>query len=52
MWDRHTGKRTQASERVMRAARRGGVAHEEDGNWVLETSPVKKASNGLTVWDY
>ncbi|PYI10626.1 5-Methylcytosine G/T mismatch-specific DNA glycosylase [Aspergillus sclerotiicarbonarius CBS 121057] len=50
MWDRHTGKRTPASERVMRAARRGGVAHEEDGNWVLEMSPVKKASNGLTAW--
>ncbi|GLA14420.1 hypothetical protein AnigIFM62618_000799 [Aspergillus niger] len=50
VWDRHTGERTPASERVMRAARRGGVAHEEDGNWVLEMSPVKKASNGLTAW--
>ncbi|OJI87547.1 hypothetical protein ASPTUDRAFT_921956 [Aspergillus tubingensis CBS 134.48] len=50
VWDRHTGERTPANERVMRAARRGGVAHEEDGNWVLEMSPVKKASNGLTAW--
>lgn len=48
IWNRETGERTEASEKVMRAARRGGVAHEEDGNWVLETSPVKKAANGLT----
>lgn len=48
LWDRETGQRTMASDKMMRAARRGGVAHEEDGNWVLEMSPVKKAANGLT----
>ncbi|KAL2004690.1 hypothetical protein VTN00DRAFT_3218 [Thermoascus crustaceus] len=45
-WNRETGECMRASDEVMRAAERGGVAHEEDGNWVLETSPVK-ASNGL-----
>ncbi|KAL1998429.1 hypothetical protein VTN02DRAFT_6193 [Thermoascus thermophilus] len=40
-WDRETGERTPASEKLMRAAERGGVAHEEEGNWVLETSPGK-----------
>jgi hypothetical protein len=40
-WDRETGQRRLASAKVMRAARRGGVAHEEEGHWVLETSPVK-----------
>ena len=48
VWDRETGERTRASEKLMRAARRGGVAHEEEGNWVLEMSPVKKVANGLT----
>lgn len=48
VWDRHTGERTSASDKMMQAARRGGVAHERDGNWVLET-PVK-AENGLH-WD-
>lgn len=47
-WDRETGQRTAASDKAMRAAHRGGVAHEENGNWVLEMSPVKKAANGLT----
>ncbi|KAE8367895.1 hypothetical protein BDV27DRAFT_142413 [Aspergillus caelatus] len=51
VWDRQTGHRTRASEKMMRAARRGGVALEENGNWILETSPVKKAANGLTTWD-
>ncbi|RJE25368.1 hypothetical protein PHISCL_02259 [Aspergillus sclerotialis] len=46
VWDRQTGQRTRASDKMMQAARKGGVAHEEDGNWVLETSPVK-AANGL-----
>lgn len=41
IWDRETGKRTRASEEMMRAAARGGLAHEKDGNWVLEMSPVK-----------
>ncbi|KAL4779044.1 hypothetical protein BJX76DRAFT_352128 [Aspergillus varians] len=41
VWDRETGERTRASEKVMRAARRGAMAHIESGNWVLETSPVK-----------
>lgn len=48
VWDRETGQRTRASEKMMRAARRGGVAHEEEGNWVLEMSPVKKVVNELT----
>ncbi|KAB8254359.1 hypothetical protein BDV32DRAFT_142971 [Aspergillus pseudonomiae] len=51
VWDRQTGHKTRASEKMMRAARRGGVALEENGNWILETSPVKKAANGLTTWD-
>ncbi|KAJ5092015.1 hypothetical protein NUU61_006885 [Penicillium alfredii] len=46
LWDRHSGDLTAASDKMLRAAHRGGVAHEEDGNWVLETSPVK-AANGL-----
>ncbi|KAL4938718.1 hypothetical protein BDV06DRAFT_231568 [Aspergillus oleicola] len=41
VWERETGNRTRASEKVMRAARRGATAHIEKGNWVLETSPVK-----------
>ncbi|KAL4893281.1 DNA glycosylase [Aspergillus ambiguus] len=48
IWDRHSGALRRASEKTMRAARRGGVAFEENGHWVLETSPVKKATNGLT----
>lgn len=46
IWDRLTGDLTPANDKVLRAAQQGGVAHEEDGNWVLETSPVK-AANGL-----
>ncbi|KAL2822691.1 hypothetical protein BDW59DRAFT_173776 [Aspergillus cavernicola] len=45
VWDRETGERTPASDKVMRAARRGATAHIEAGNWVLETSPVKRAVN-------
>ncbi|KAL4820617.1 hypothetical protein BDW67DRAFT_172779 [Aspergillus spinulosporus] len=44
IWDRETGQTAKASEKVMRAARRGTTAHIEDGNWVLETSPVKPSS--------
>ncbi|KAL4869225.1 hypothetical protein BDV12DRAFT_85255 [Aspergillus spectabilis] len=43
VWDRESGNKTQASGKVMRAARRGATAHIEAGNWVLETSPVKRA---------
>ncbi|GAD96925.1 5-Methylcytosine G/T mismatch-specific DNA glycosylase [Paecilomyces variotii No. 5] len=43
VWDRETGQRHLASDKLMRAARRGGVAHEEEGHWILETSPVKAA---------
>lgn len=50
IWDRHTGERRRASEKMMRAARRGGVALEQEGNFVLQTSPVKKVANGLTAW--
>lgn len=46
IWDRHTGDLTPASEKMLRAAQKGGVAHEADGNWILEMSPVK-AANGL-----
>lgn len=46
VWDHNTGDLTAASDKTMRAARSGGVAHEEDGNWILETSPVK-VMNGL-----
>ncbi|KAJ6145379.1 hypothetical protein N7470_009274 [Penicillium chermesinum] len=45
-WDHRTGDLKPATEKTLRAARAGGVAHEADGNWVLETSPVK-VSNGL-----
>jgi endonuclease III len=50
VYDRHTGERKRASEKMMRAARRGGVAQEQNGNFVLEMSPVKKVANGLTAW--
>ncbi|KAJ5628145.1 hypothetical protein N7490_010373 [Penicillium lividum] len=46
VWDHHTGDLSAASDKTLRAARAGGVAHEEDGNWVLETSPLKTL-NGL-----
>lgn len=46
VWDPNTGDLTEASEKAMRAARSGGIAHEEEGNWVLETSPIK-VGNGL-----
>ncbi|PYH96884.1 DNA glycosylase [Aspergillus ellipticus CBS 707.79] len=39
VWDRHTGKKTPANAKTMRAAHRGGVAHEENGNWALDMSP-------------
>ncbi|KAJ5563242.1 hypothetical protein N7535_008406 [Penicillium sp. DV-2018c] len=46
IWDYHTGDLTAASDKMMRAARYGGVAREEEGNWMLETSPIK-VGNGL-----
>ncbi|OQE32417.1 hypothetical protein PENFLA_c001G04190 [Penicillium flavigenum] len=46
IWDYNTGDLTLACDKMMRAAQSGGVAREEEGNWVLETSPVK-AVNGL-----
>lgn len=46
IWDYRTGDLKPATEKTLRAARTGGVAHETDGNWVLQTSPVK-AANGL-----
>lgn len=51
VWDCHSGDLTPAGDKTLRAARREGVAHEEDGNWVLQTSPVKKAPNGLHAMD-
>ncbi|KAJ6147616.1 hypothetical protein N7497_009598 [Penicillium chrysogenum] len=50
IWDYNTGDLTLASDKMMRAAQSGGVAREEEGNWVLETSPVK-AVNGLHETD-
>jgi methyl-CpG-binding domain protein 4 len=50
VWDYNTGDLTLASDKMMRAAQCGGVAREEEGNWVLETSPVK-AGNGLHASD-
>ncbi|KAJ5782342.1 hypothetical protein N7457_004116 [Penicillium paradoxum] len=50
VWDYNTGDLTAASEKMMRAAQSGGVAREEEGTWVLETSPVK-AVNGLHAPD-
>jgi methyl-CpG-binding domain protein 4 len=47
VWNRETGERVPAGEKVMRAAQKGGLAHEEDGNWTLETSPPIKAMNGF-----
>ncbi|KAJ5677226.1 Pre-mRNA splicing factor [Penicillium maclennaniae] len=49
IWDHHTGDLTPASEKMMRAAQKGGVAHQEDGNWILECSPGRKATNGFQV---
>jgi len=40
-WRKETGDKIAASKKVLRAARRGAVAHEMKGNWVIETSPVK-----------
>ena len=51
IWDHHTGDLEPASDKTLRAAQKGGVAHEEDGNWVLETSPVKRVDNGLHAED-
>lgn len=51
IWDHHTGDLEPAGDKTLRAALKGGVAHEEDGNWVLETSPVKRAANGLHAED-
>ena len=46
VWDRYSGDLTPASSKLLRAAQKGGIAHEKDGNWKLEMSPVK-AANGL-----
>lgn len=42
VWDRETGERTRATDDVLRAAAKGGLAHEgQDGNWVLQLSPQR-----------
>ncbi|KAJ5082224.1 hypothetical protein N7532_011267 [Penicillium argentinense] len=46
IWDHHTGDLEPACDKTQRAAKLGGIAHEDDGNWVLETSPVK-VNNGF-----
>ncbi|KAL4876606.1 hypothetical protein BJY04DRAFT_210517 [Aspergillus karnatakaensis] len=44
--------RTLAREKVMRAAKRAGIAREAgDENWMLETSPVREAVNRITMDD-
>ena len=45
-WKKETGDKTAASKRVIRAARRGAVAQEMNGNWVIETSPTKTPGRG------
>jgi len=45
-WKKETGDKTAASKRVLRAARRGAVAREMNGNWVIETSPMKASGRG------
>ncbi|KAK2807792.1 hypothetical protein FQN50_005335 [Emmonsiellopsis sp. PD_5] len=36
-WDKETGDRRPASKLLVRAARRGGIALEADGKWVLQS---------------
>ncbi|KJF60459.1 uncharacterized protein CIMG_12981 [Coccidioides immitis RS] len=43
VWNPETGERTHATKRIRRAARRGGLVIEKNGNWILETPLVKKA---------
>ncbi|KAL4979620.1 hypothetical protein BDW66DRAFT_157090 [Aspergillus desertorum] len=50
IWDRETGQTIRASEKVMRAARRGATAHIEEGNWVLDTSPVKHGYSSYAMF--
>ncbi|KAJ5682172.1 hypothetical protein N7462_005337 [Penicillium macrosclerotiorum] len=51
IWDCHTGDLTPAGAKTLRAAQNEGIAHEQNGNWVLGTSPMKKAPNGLHTMD-
>ena len=46
VWDRLTGDLTPASEKMLIAAKKGGVVYEEGGNLVLRPEPWS-ASNGL-----
>ncbi|EER27096.1 hypothetical protein D8B26_002741 [Coccidioides posadasii str. Silveira] len=43
VWNPDTGERTHATKRIRRAARRGGLVIEKNGNWILETPLLKKA---------
>ncbi|PGG97597.1 hypothetical protein AJ80_09674 [Polytolypa hystricis UAMH7299] len=40
-WSYETGNKRLASAKLLRAARKGGVAHETRRSWALETSPTK-----------
>ncbi|OAX80642.1 hypothetical protein ACJ72_05020 [Emergomyces africanus] len=37
-WEKETGGRRRASKKLLRAARKGGIAVETNGSWILESS--------------
>ncbi|PGH03992.1 hypothetical protein AJ79_07225 [Helicocarpus griseus UAMH5409] len=43
-WEKETGSRRLASKKLRRAARKGGIAVEMNGNWVLESSTVETSA--------
>lgn len=48
VWSPETGERKPASKKIRRAARRGGLVIEKNGNWVLETATLKTATGHLS----